>query len=114
MFNVKVTRKKMAAYPATFAKINREFLPLAAKVVIGEAKTRVPVDTGILRGSIVSKVTHDKAIVGTSIEYAQHVEYGTRKMSAQPYLRPALDSNRKGLVELYRRILRSVFNGRQR
>lgn len=29
-------------------------------------------------------------IVGTNVEYAVYVEYGTEDMSAQPYLRPAV------------------------
>lgn len=29
--------------------------------------------------------------IGTSVKYAQDVEYGTCKMESQPYLRPALD-----------------------
>lgn len=28
-------------------------------------------------------------VVGTNVEYAAYVEFGTSKMSAQPYLRPA-------------------------
>ena len=37
-------------------------------------------------------------IVGTDVEYAVYVEYGTSRMAAQPYMRPAVKSvvNRKG------------------
>lgn len=35
-------------------------------------------------------VVTDTWIVGTSIEYAAYVEFGTSKMAAQPYLRPAV------------------------
>jgi len=31
------------------------------------------------------------AIVGTPVEYAIYQEFGTRKMNAQPFLRPAMD-----------------------
>lgn len=31
------------------------------------------------------------AIVGTPVEYAVYQEFGTRKMNAQPFLRPAMD-----------------------
>ena len=63
------------------------------------AKRLCPVDTGRLRGSI----THDepRAIpdglavrIGTDVEYAAYVELGTSRMSARPYLRPALDAAR--------------------
>ena len=32
-------------------------------------------------------------VVGTNVEYGTYVEYGTSKMSAHPYLRPALEKN---------------------
>jgi len=35
-------------------------------------------------------VVTDTWIVGTSVEYAAFVEFGTSKMQAQPYLRPAV------------------------
>lgn len=64
------------------------------------AKRLCPVDTGRLRSSI----THDPdlrrdeqglyGVVGTNVEYAPHVEFGTSRMRAQPFLRPALDAAR--------------------
>ena len=58
----------------------------------------VPVDTGRLKNSIrVQKETSatlptNKGVVyeiGTNVEYASKVEFGTGKQRAQPYLRPA-------------------------
>jgi HK97 gp10 family phage protein len=53
-----------------------------------------PVDTGRLRASITWMVTKDAmglvAIIGTNVEYAIFVEFGTIYMEAQPFLRPAL------------------------
>ena len=47
---------------------------------------------GITEGQKLSEnVTKDEVIVGSATEYAVYQEYGTRKMSAQPYLRPAVD-----------------------
>lgn len=59
------------------------------------AKELCPVDTGRLRSSITySGVLHDgRGIyiqIGTNVAYARFVEYGTKHMSAQPYMRPAL------------------------
>ena len=102
---------------------------------MSEAQRRVPIGDGILRGSLKSKVRGDKVSVGTNIEYAPYVEYGTgihaeggrgRKtpwvyfsekfgfvrtvgMKAQPYLRPALDINRKKLVALWADTYNKVF-----
>lgn len=59
------------------------------------AKRRCPVDTGRLRASIANEIGQDDrglvGRVGTNVEYAPHVEYGTSRMNAQPFLRPALD-----------------------
>ena len=53
------------------------------------------VDTNLLRGSITHKLKPStlSAIVGTNVEYATFVEFGTVKQRAQPYLYPALQSN---------------------
>lgn len=60
----------------------------------GHAKSICPVDTGRLRSSIDHQLGSDGASlfvrVGTDVEYAAYVELGTRRMSAQPYLTPAL------------------------
>lgn len=58
------------------------------------AKQLCPVDTGRLRSSITWELGQDiqglLAVIGTNVTYAPFVELGTRKASAQPYLRPAL------------------------
>ena len=58
----------------------------------GYAKMLCPVDTGNLRNSITHEVVmEDSAVhIGTNVEYAAYVEYGTSKMKAQPYLEPAV------------------------
>lgn len=56
------------------------------------AKHDCPVDTGRLRNSITHAVDVGEqcAIIGSNVEYAAHVELGTSKMKARPYLRPAV------------------------
>lgn len=61
------------------------------------AKKNCPVDTGMLRASITSDIGVLEAEVGTNVEYAAYVEYGTSKQGAKPFLRPALDSSLKQL-----------------
>ena len=70
-------------------------LNLSALVVKTAAKTLAPVRTGNLRASIGSRVENlrQEAFVGSPVEYAPYVEYGTRYMQAKPYLRPALEQN---------------------
>lgn len=53
-------------------------------------------------GDAVSRPTdHMTAHVGTNVEYAPYVEYGTRFMGAQSYLRRALDENKQACMRLY-------------
>lgn len=62
------------------------------------AKQLAPVDTGRLRASVQYEVGRDgRGIVGrigTNVHYARYLEFGTRRMRAQPFLRPALGAAR--------------------
>ena len=73
-----------------------------------DAKRKCPVDTGRLRGSIstdLSQINSYEATIGTNVEYAVHVEYGTYKQSAKPYLRPAYNQNVNKLTQELKQIL---------
>jgi HK97 gp10 family phage protein len=59
------------------------------------AKRLCPVDTGRLRSSISHGLEKSplgglSAVVGTNVNYALPVEFGTRFTPPQPFLRPAL------------------------
>lgn len=58
------------------------------------ARELAPVQTGRLRASITHVPGRDGkgyyVDVGSNVEYAPFVEFGTSKQPAQPYLRPAL------------------------
>ena len=61
----------------------------------GYAKRLCPVDTGRLRNSITHTYYEEDvdelvAVIGTNVEYAPYVEYGTIHMNAQPFLKPAV------------------------
>lgn len=58
--------------------------------VAERAKRIVPVDTGELHDSIHTEVSDEGMFVVADADHASHVELGTSKMAAQPYLRPAL------------------------
>lgn len=63
---------------------------VAAAMAEVEAKRLVPVRTGALQRSIKStKIEIGKWKVSSDLHYAGFVEFGTSKMVAQPYLRPA-------------------------
>lgn len=56
-----------------------------------QAKRNAPVRTGDLRGSITSEIT-DGGMTGKvapGVDYQAYVELGTRFMHAQPYMKPA-------------------------
>ena len=46
-----------------------------------------------------------EAEVGTNVEYALYVEFGTSKQSAQPFMRPALD---KAITQLNRDMAKTL------
>lgn len=67
----------------------------AVFAVEADTKARAPVLTGTLRRSYQGRMEDDlHGIVGTNIEYAPHVEFGTRRRVAKPHLTPALDAVR--------------------
>ena len=56
----------------------RQFLTRSVILLEGEVKKETPVDTGRLRSSVTHKVEPFRALVGTNVHYAPHVEFGTR------------------------------------
>ena len=99
----------------------------------GYATEYAPVDTGNLRSSIAFETDDDTMYVGTNVEYAPYVEYGTgiyaeggdgrktpwsykdengvwhttRGMKPQPFLRPAIENH----LPEYEDILYDTLNG---
>lgn len=77
-----------------------------AQVVASESKRIVPVATGNLRASITSELgevsTHRATAhvgYGQQAPYGKYIELGTSRMSAQPFLRPALMTERARAIE---------------
>ena len=111
LFSAQVIRKNKRRYPEIVSSVTPRFLEEASIIVQADAKRMAPVKTGNLRGSIDRDVQGDKAVVGTNVEYAEHVEYGTRYTKEQPYLRPAIDQNRKGLIRRFAEMIRRKSGG---
>lgn len=57
------------------------------------------VDTGRLRASITHRVEKESGevvgYVGTNVEYAPWLEFGTTRMKARPFMMPAIERNRE-------------------
>lgn len=106
---------------ATGKAVLRRTAIRALAPVIAAAKGLVPVDDGDLRDSLkittkLSKrqqrlnaraVAEGKASVQlfagpAALPHAHLVEFGTAKMAAQPYMRPAWDSKKDEVLELVR------------
>lgn len=71
--------------------------------ILTAAQTKAPVRTGNLRRSLHTEVIEQTAatatvMVGTDVDYARYVEEGTSRQAAQPYLRPAFDTQRETAI----------------
>lgn len=82
--------------------IDERKLEEAAKIVLWKAVNKMveiakeicAVDTGLLRERIhlsPASPGEIKYIIGDGVTYGVHVEFGTYKMDAQPFFRPAMD-----------------------
>lgn len=102
-------------------RIARAATAAGAVVIRNAAQAKVPVDTGNLKKNIIvkrlpkgessltsehivtvrqgklTKKQKDKGL--EDAYYGKFVEYGTAKMPARPYLRPAFDQNKEKAVE---------------
>ena len=79
----------------------------AAFRIEAASKAKVPVKTATLQRSIHTVMSNDgmTATVGPSVFYAIFVEFGTRRMGARPYMRPAADAVLPGFVGVVRALL---------
>lgn len=106
-------------------------LEKACLLIEGDAKNRCPVRDGQLRNSINHKVESNQGVIGSNVEYAPYVEVGTgiystegggrqtpwtyqdskgdwhttKGMTAQPFLRPAAEANRSGIIECFKGLI---------
>ena len=104
---VVVSRDKLGAIVRAIPALEDAVLDIASEEIVDQARAIVPVDTGYLRSTIArEKVDDRKYIVKAEAEYASYVEFGTSRMAAQPYLRPALE--RTGWKEIFRRALARI------
>jgi HK97 gp10 family phage protein len=74
------------------------------------------VDTGVLVNSINTQLvsssnTSALAEVGTGVEYAEFLEFGTSKMAARPFMRPGYDNNVTRIEETIRRFAKQSIEG---
>lgn len=105
--SVKYTSHK-AECLSEIAKAKARALEICGGTAERYAKQYCPVDTGNLRNSIAHEQRDENTeAVGTNVQYAPYVELGTRKMTARPYLRPAVEGHRAE----YEKIIRTELSG---
>ena len=59
-------------------------------------------DTGRLVGSIQVEIEAEDIFVGSTLQYAAHLEYGTTTMQARPWLIPAVEANRRDALKEFK------------
>lgn len=71
------------------------------------AQAGVPVRTGALQVSVKKEVTRTKFMsyagkIFTKSPYAGYIEYGTSRMQARPFMRPAINLTKDAIKRLFR------------
>ena len=110
-------------------------LTRASNIMQTTAKELVRKDTTALEGSIVKAVKDNKSIASTNMEYAPYVEFGTGRfaengkgrktpwyyvdgqgvgywtagMKPQPFMRPALNKNKKLIKKIFEEEIKKVY-----
>jgi HK97 gp10 family phage protein len=121
--NIDVTKMSLATIPEKMLDYAFEVLLAQAHLMVGLAQVYAPVDTGSLRDSVRVErggegkqwrqvrvraggyITNPET--GKLVNYSNFVEFGTSRMGAQPFMRPAweevkptiLDMLKNGVVE---------------
>jgi len=90
---VRIVSNKLPQMPAAIKAICVQEVQKAAFRIEADAKAKVAVKTGTLRRSIHTVISNGglTGIVGPSVLYGKFVEFGTRRMGARPYMRPAAE-----------------------
>jgi len=121
-------------YDKALDKAIERLLVGAGIAIEGDAVVRTPVDTGRLRGSITYATKKERSRangsatakdtvstpsqkwtlhVGSNVEYAPYIEYGTKYMQKRPFLRPAMMRHRGTVKRLMKKeIQEALKNGK--
>jgi HK97 gp10 family phage protein len=99
-------QKKLSSADARMTKAAQTEITRTAFAIETGAKRRCPVDEGRLRSSIRTDLKKLAADIGTNVEYAPFVEFGTVKQRAQPYLFPAYEQERKKMIKNLKTLLK--------
>lgn len=86
-----------------------------AQAIRDEARSRCPQDARTLRESIRAEVTMAgdtaEAVIGSGLPYAAAVELGTLAAASKPYLAPACEARRGGIMERLQTAIQQALEG---
>lgn len=83
-----------------------------AEEIKRNAISKAPKDTGFMKSNInTSYPANTKAEIKSAATYSGYVEYGTRKMAAQPFMRPSLEQQQDKMQKDFRDAIRKGFGG---
>lgn len=129
--NIKDASERLDSLENELPNLLEQALEKACLVVENSAKQNCPVDSGQLRQSIKHEVDGLTGEIGTNVEYAPYIEIGTgiystqgngrqtpwkyqdakgqwhttKGMKAQPFLKPALESNFGQIARCFEELL---------
>lgn len=107
---IQITDNSKEVLAELFEKLDQA-LDYCGFVAAGYAKLDCPVDTGNLRSKIGHTTIVEKndfsCYIGTNVEYAPYVEFGTYKMKARPFLRPAASNHKDEYTQIIEYMLKN-------
>lgn len=110
-------RRTLHELPNRVRNVSLKAMQLAVGLVHRHAISIVPVDTGGLKNSLWFKPDYERTentlvgAVGTNKTYAPFVEFGTSRMSAQPYLIPAVTNNISAINSIFAHEIGNALHG---
>ena len=65
-------------------------------------------DTGRLVGSVQVEIEEAAVLVGSTLEYAGMLEFGTARMQPRPWLNPSMEANRRKIEQRFAKAVNQV------
>lgn len=100
-----ITDNRIPMIIAAFPGLMEQAVAKTAFDIQEMAQSIAPVDTGYMAGTIWADVDGLRAEIKPEAEYAGYVEFGTYKMAAQPFMRPAADANEANFAALISQVV---------
>jgi HK97 gp10 family phage protein len=100
--SIELDMDRLLGLPAEVEANASAILSAHALLVETVAKQKAPVETEFLRESIQANTSEPlRKVVNVGAEYGIYQEFGTTRMSAQPYFVPAVEFVRPKLVKAW-------------